>query len=107
MRNAGKQLFHGIPLANISACEATIPFIKMMSQVNVAGNSKVIAHIMSSDAGLNIEENSVLTTDEGQVWIWGDAVVDGTWEQQHRQIANYNDIFVFRQDDGRSQGPSD
>lgn len=82
------------PVANISACEATIPFIKMMSQVNVAGNSKVIAHIMSSDAGLNIEENSVLTTDEGQVWIWGDAVVDGTWEQQHRQIANYNDIFV-------------
>lgn len=82
------------PVANISACEATIPFIKMMSQVNVAGNSKVIAHIMSSDAGLNIEENSVLTTDEGQVWIWGDAVVDGTWEQQYRQIANYNDIFV-------------
>ena len=82
------------PVANISACEATIPFIKMMSQVNVAGDSKVIAHIMSSDAGLNIEENSVLTTDEGQVWIWGDAVVDGTWEQQYRQIANYNDIFV-------------
>ena len=82
------------PVANISACEATIPFIKMMSQVNVAGDSKVIAHIMSSDAGLNIEENSVLTTDEGQVWIWGDAVVDGTWEQQYRQVANYNDIFV-------------
>lgn len=82
------------PVANISACEATIPFIKMMSQVNVADNSKVIAHIMSSDAGLNIEENSVLTTDEGQVWIWGDAVVDGTWEQQCHQIANYNDIFV-------------
>ena len=82
------------PVANISACEATIPFIKMMSQVNVAGDSNVIAHIMSSDAGLNIEENSVLTTDEGQVWIWGDAVVDGTWEQQYRQVANYNDIFV-------------
>ena len=82
------------PVANISACEATIPFIKMMSQVNVADDSKVIAHIMSSDAGLNIEENSALTTDEGQVWIWGDAVVDGTWEQQYRQIANYNDIFV-------------
>ena len=82
------------PVANISACEATIPFIKMMSQVNVAGDSKVIAHIMSSDAGLNIEENSVLTTDEGQVWIWGDAVVDGTWEQQYRQVATYNDIFV-------------
>lgn len=49
---------------------------------------------MSSDAGLNIEENSVLTTDEGQVLIWGDAVVDGTWEQQYRQVANYNDIFV-------------
>mgnify|MGYP004608915151 FL=1 len=82
------------PVANISSCEATIPYIKMMSQVNVTDNSNVTAHIMSSDAGLNVEENSALITDEGQVWIWGDAVVDGTWEQQYHQAANYNDIFV-------------
>ena len=29
------------PVANISACEATIPFIKMMSQVNVSGNAEL------------------------------------------------------------------
>lgn len=82
------------PVANISACEATIPFIKMMSQVNVADGSNVIAHVMSNNAGLKVEEGSSLTTDEGQVWIWGDTVVGGTWEQKYSQAANYNDIFV-------------
>lgn len=82
------------PVANISACEATIPFIKMMSQVNVADGSNVIAHIMSNNAGLKVEEGSSLTTDEGQVWIWGDTVVGGTWEQKYSKAANYNDIFV-------------
>lgn len=82
------------PVANVSACEATIPFIKMMSQVNVADDSNVTAHIMSNNAGLKVEEGSSLTTDEGQVWIWGDAVVDGTWEQKYSQAANYNDVFI-------------
>lgn len=54
----------------------------------------VIAHIMSNNAGLKVEEGSSLTTDEGQVWIWGDTVVGGTWEQKYSQAANYNDIFV-------------
>ena len=82
------------PVANIYDCEATIPFIKMMSQVNVINNSKVTAHIMSSNAGLMVEEGSTLTTDNGQVWIWGNTVINGTWEQLHSQTANYNDIFV-------------
>ena len=82
------------PVANVYACEATIPFIKMMSQVNITNNSNVTAHIMSSNAGLMVEEGSSLTTDNGQVWIWGDTVINGTWEQLHSQTANYNDIFV-------------
>ena len=82
------------PVANIYNCEATIPYIKMMSQVNVRNNSNVIAHIMSSNAGLMVEEGSTLTTDNGQVWIWGDTVINGTWEQLHSQTANYYDIFV-------------
>ncbi len=82
------------PVANIDGCTATIPFIKMMSQVNVTNHSDVTAHVMSSDAGLMVEEDSKLTTDNGQVWIWGDAVIDGTWEQKHSQTANYNDIFI-------------
>ena len=82
------------PVANIDGCTATIPFIKMMSQVNVTNRSDVTAHIMSSDAGLKVEKGSKLTTDNGQVWIWGDAVIDGTWEQKHSQTANYNDIFI-------------
>ena len=82
------------PVANIYDCEATIPFIKMMSQVNVINNSNVTAHIMSSNAGLMVEEGSSLTTDNGQVWIWGDTVINGTWEQLHSQTDNYNDIFV-------------
>ena len=82
------------PVANVYACEATIPYIKGMSQVNITNNSAVTAHIMTSDAGLLVEDGSSLTTDNGQVWIWGDTVINGTWEQLHSQTANYNDIFV-------------
>ena len=82
------------PVANVYACEATIPFIKGMSQVNITNNSAVTAHIMTSNAGLMVEEGSTLTTDNGQVWIWGDTVINGTWEQLHSQTADYNDIFV-------------
>ena len=82
------------PVANIYDCEATIPFIKMMSQVNITNNSAVTAHIMTSNAGLLVEEGSSLKTDNGQVWIWGNTVINGTWEQLHSQTANYNDIFV-------------
>lgn len=49
---------------------------------------------MTSNAGLMVEEGSTLTTDNGQVWIWGDTVINGTWEQLHSQTDNYNDIFV-------------
>ena len=87
------------PVANVYACEATIPFIKGMSQVNITNNSAVTAHIMTSNAGLMVEEGSTLTTDNGQVWIWGDTVINGTWEQLHSQTDNYNDIFV----DGTTQ----
>ena len=82
------------PVANVYDCEATIPFIKGMSQVNITNNSAVTAHIMTSNAGLLVEEGSSLTTDNGQVWIWGDTVINGTWEQLHSQTDNYNDIFV-------------
>ena len=82
------------PVANVYACEATIPFIKGMSQVNITNNSAVTAHIMTSNAGLMVEEGNTLTTDNGQVWIWGDTVINGTWEQLHSQTDNYNDIFV-------------
>lgn len=82
------------PVANVYACEATIPFIKGMSQVNITNNSAVTAHIMTSNAGLLVEESSSLTTDNGQVWIWGDTVINGTWEQLHSQTDDYNDIFV-------------
>ena len=66
------------PVANVYNCEATIPFIKGMSQVNITNNSAVTAHIMISNAGLLVEEGSSLTTDNGQVWIWGDTVINGT-----------------------------
>ena len=82
------------PVANIYDCEATILFIKMMSQVNITNNSEVTAHIMTSNAGLMVEEGSTLTTDNGQVWIWGNTVINGTWEQLHSQTDDYNDIFV-------------
>ena len=83
------------PVANINDCEATIPFIKGMSQVNITGHSNVKAHIMTSDAGLLVEKDNTLTTDKKQVYIWGDTVINGTWEQLHSQTENYNDIYVM------------
>ena len=82
------------PVANINDCEATIPFIKGMSKVNITGHSNVRAHIMTLDAGLLVEKDNTLTTDDNQVWIWGDTVINGTWEQLHSQTEDYNDIFV-------------
>lgn len=82
------------PVANVYDCEATIPFIKEMSQVNITNNSAVTAHIMTSNAGLSVDEGSSLTTDNDQVWIWGNTVINGTWEQLHSQTDDYNDIFV-------------
>ena len=83
------------PVANINDCEATIPGIKGMSQVNITGHSNVTAHNMTSNAGLLVEKDNALTTDDNQVWIWGDTVINGTWEQLHSQTKNYNDIYVM------------
>lgn len=82
------------PVANINDCEATIPFIKGMSKVNITGHSNVRAHIMTLDAGLLVEKDNTLTTDKKQVYIWGDTVINDTWEQLHSQTEDYNDIFV-------------
>lgn len=82
------------PVANVQACETVIPFVKGMSQVNITGNSNVKVHTMTNNAGLLVEEGSTLTTDQNQVWIWGNTIINGTWEQLHSQTANYDDIFV-------------
>lgn len=82
------------PVANIHACEAEIPFIKMMSQVNITENSNINVHVMTNNAGLLVKKGSTLITDENQVYIWGNTVINGTWEQKHSQTANYNDIFI-------------
>lgn len=82
------------PVANVQACETVIPFVKGMSQVNITDNSNVKVHTMTNNAGLLVEEGSTLTTDQKQVWIWGNTAVNGTWEQLHSQTDDYNDIFV-------------
>lgn len=82
------------PIANVQACETVIPFVKGMSQVNITGNSNVKVHTMTNNAGLLVEEGSTLTTDQNQVYIWGNTIINGTWEQLHSQTTNYNDIFI-------------
>ena len=88
-----------LPVANVYACEATIPLIKKMSQVNVTRNSKVTVHNMDNNdgllAGLFVEEGSALTTDQEPISIQGNIVINGTWEQLYNQT-NYGnpDIFV-------------
>ena len=84
-----------LPVANVSACEAEIPLIKKMSQVNITGNSKVTVQDMTDDAGLLVDEGSTLTTDLEPISIQGNTVINGTWEQLSNQAAyGYSDIFV-------------
>ena len=88
-----------LPVAYVSHCEATIPFIKRMSQVNVTDQSNVTVHSMTNDAGLLVKEGSALTTDEDPISIQGDIVINGTWEQTKGD----SDIFVS---DTTQIGPS-
>ncbi len=44
--------------------------------------------------GLNVEEGSTLTTTDDQAHIYGNAVVDGVWEQAYKEANNYNDLWV-------------
>ena len=84
-----------LPVANVSACEAEIPLIKKMSQVNITGNSNITVQDMTDDAGLLVEEGSALTTDQEPISIQGNAVINGTWEQLSNQAAyGYSDIVV-------------
>ena len=82
------------PVANVSDCEATIPFIREMSQVNITNHSKVTVHTMTKDTGLLIEEGSSLTTDQDSISIQGNTVVNGTWEQLYNQTNYDSDIVV-------------
>ena len=83
-----------LPVANVSACEAEIPLIKKMSQVNITGNSKVTVQDMTDDAGLLVDEGSTLTTDLEPISIQGNTVINGTWEQLCKQTYGDSDIFV-------------
>ena len=82
------------PVANVSDCEATIPFIREMSQVNITNHSKVTVHTMTKDTGLLVEEGSSLTTDQDSISIQGNTVVNGTWEQLCKQTYGNPDIVV-------------
>ena len=87
-----------LPVANVSACEAEIPLIKKMSQVNVTDNSNVTVHNMDNNdgllAGLLVEEGSALTTDQEPISIQGNIVINGTWEQLYNQTNYDSGIFV-------------
>ena len=87
------------PTVNVDACSATIPFIQEVQQVNVTNKSNITCNAIDDSLGLMVEENSSLITDEEQIWIWGNAVINGTWEQQYVEeqtgsSTNYNDVYV-------------
>ena len=83
-----------LPVANVYACEAEIPLIKKMSQVNVTDHSNVTVQDMTDDAGLLVEEGSALTTVKEPISIQGNAVINGTWEQLYSQTNGDSGIFV-------------
>ena len=44
--------------------------------------------------GLTVEEGSTLKTTDAQAYIYGNAVVNGIWEQAYKKADDYNDLWV-------------
>lgn len=70
----------GFPTAELSGCQADIPFIQAFTQTKLTERSKITVDEMELDYDLQVEKDSTLTTKDNQIHLWGDAVLDGTWE---------------------------
>ena len=112
------------PVVNLDKVEATIPYVKFASAVNVTGETNATINTLSSvdevfiggnsnvnvpkkfgcnnassyedveNHGLEIENGSSLTTDGAQAHVYGYAKIDGIWEQNYAAAEDYFDVYV-------------
>lgn len=93
---ASKLPDHGVmPTVIFDGAEATAPFVQECESVNLVNGSGVTLEDHDWIRGVNIEQGSTLTTtDDNHMYVYGDATINGTWNQEYAAAQNYYDLWV-------------
>lgn len=81
---ASKLPDHGVmPIVTFDGAEATASFVQECESVNLVNDSDVTVEDHDWVRGVDIEQGSTLTTtSDNHMWVYGDATIDGTWNQE-------------------------
>lgn len=81
---ASKLPDHGVmPTVTFDGAEATASFVQECESVNLVNGSDVTLEDHDWVRGIDIEQGSTLTTtSDNHMWVYGDATIDGTWNQE-------------------------
>lgn len=81
---ASKLPDHGVmPTVTFDGAEATASFVQECESVNLVNGSDVTLEDHDWVRGVDIEQGSTLTTtSDNHMWVYGDATIDGTWNQE-------------------------
>ena len=81
---ANKLPDHGVmPTVTFDGAEATASFVQECESVNLVNGSDVTLEDHDWVRGVDIEQGSTLTTtSDNHMWVYGDASIDGTWNQE-------------------------
>lgn len=81
---ASKLPDHGVmPTVTFDGAEATASFVQECESVNLVNGSDVTLEDHDWVRGVDIEQGSTLTTtSDNHMWVYGDASIDGTWNQE-------------------------
>ncbi len=81
---ASKLPDHGVmPIVTFDGAEATASFVQECESVNLVNGSDVTLEDHDWVRGVDIEQGSTLTTtSDNHMWVYGDASIDGTWNQE-------------------------
>lgn len=81
---ASKLPDHGVmPIVTFDGAEATASFVQECESVNLVNDSDVTLEDHDWVRGVDIEQGSTLTTtSDNHMWVYGDATIDGTWNQE-------------------------
>ena len=81
---ASKLPDHGVmPTVTFDGAEATASFVQECESVNLLNGSDVTLEDHDWVRGVDIEQGSTLTTtSDNHMWVYGNASIDGTWNQE-------------------------
>ncbi len=72
-----------MPIVTFDGAEATASFVQECESVNLVNGSDVTLEDHDWVRGVDIEQGTTLTTtSDNHMWVYGDASIDGTWNQE-------------------------